>query len=96
MLPVFFINKGRESPFSPRLPKAQCNDHEDAYPLPLIQYLQQVSKAGHILPAGCPWGTTTYGSKREMSGKLPSGRTEVCLSFSHVFRLRPTVQQLSK
>src|SRR5882724_990818 len=42
----FHQKEGQKPPLSPGLPKAQCNDHEECLPLPLIaDILNKVSKA---------------------------------------------------
>src|SRR5882724_2940268 len=56
---LFHQKKGWEPPFSPGLPKAQCNDHEDAYPLHLIpDILNKVSeaKAQYFTKLDVCWG----------------------------------------
>jgi len=72
--PVFFNQKeGQEPPFSPGLPKAQCHDHEECLPLPLIQISSIKSprpRLQYFTKLNICWGYNNIHIKREMSGKL--------------------------
>jgi len=81
VFPVFFIKQKDGSLCLVKgLLKAQCDDSEECLPPPLIpDILNKISKAEKpsiFTKLDVSRDTTMCRSKREMSGKLPSGQTE--------------------